>query len=247
MAAAPGFEHSRYELKCRLTREREELVRDAVRAFAVPDPQAKEGSGGRYTVRSIYFDTEDLRFYHEKMAGLKTRRKLRIRTYDSSFEQARAFLEIKRRTGRTIFKERAQLPMSLVPLALLESEESETALEHTGTDRVVLDRFRYNLQVLNLKPVVLVTYDREAFVGPDDSGGRVTMDLGLRSLATPQLSQIFAEDELRAFDPSFFILELKFDQDMPVWIQDLVRRLHLRPEAYSKYCHGVDAWERRGA
>ena len=36
---------------------------------------------GGYPVTSLYYDTQSLRFYWEKIEGLKFRRKLRIRLY----------------------------------------------------------------------------------------------------------------------------------------------------------------------
>src|SRR5688572_5539744 len=44
------------------------------------------GAGGRgYGVWSLYYDTRDLRFYWEKVEGLRFRRKLRIRHYGDRF------------------------------------------------------------------------------------------------------------------------------------------------------------------
>lgn len=64
---------------------------------------------GRYTVRSIYFDTYKFLFYREKMEGVKNRKKLRIRTYNQPGENTPAYLEIKRKYGSVICKDRVSM------------------------------------------------------------------------------------------------------------------------------------------
>jgi hypothetical protein len=205
----------------------------------VLDRNARE-HGGEYTVRSIYFDSEDLVFYHEKLDSVRTRKKLRIRSYNRPEDAAPVFFEIKRKRGRLGYKERLSLPPSQLLPALAGGSGLGAALPFAK--RCVIHRFRYNLRALCLRPVVLVSYEREPMVGIDHPDARVTFDLGLRSLIDPRLDQLFAERELRPFADGHFILELKFDQRMPGWMARLVRDFDLRRQAYSKYCHGIDAW-----
>lgn len=68
---------------------------------------------GGYPVTSLYYDTADLRFYWEKIEGLKFRRKLRMRYYgapDSCTDDTEAQVEITQRVNRVTQKRRLPLP-----------------------------------------------------------------------------------------------------------------------------------------
>ncbi len=240
-APSPAAGFHRYEYKYRLPLTMVPELRRALVGCVAPDPFALNRPERRYTVRSIYFDSEDLVFYHEKADSVCVRKKLRIRGYERPADNAPIFFEIKRKHGRLGFKERLSLPASQLLPALAGGSGLEASLPFTK--RCVIQRFRYNVRANNLRPVVLVSYEREPMVGVDHPDSRVTFDLRLRSLIDPRLDQLFAERELRAFEDGHFILELKFDQRMPSWMARLVRDFDLRRQSYSKYCHGIDAWQ----
>jgi len=67
----------RLEYKYKIPVSKLDLLRKRISAFVEPDLQYHENS--EYSVKSIYFDTSQLRFYNEKIEGLKDRRKIRIR------------------------------------------------------------------------------------------------------------------------------------------------------------------------
>ena len=76
------------------------------------DIDDKFNANEEYKVRSIYFDTTDLRFYREKIEGLKIRKKLRIRGYNELENKNLVFLEIKRKNEGFVNKNRAPLHYS---------------------------------------------------------------------------------------------------------------------------------------
>ncbi len=242
-----GGAYTRHELKFPLPVALVDEIRSRVESHVEPDPNAAGDGRAVYTVRSIYFDTEDLRFYFEKIDGRRTRRKLRIRTYGSKASATNAFLEIKRKLDRTSFKERARVPVAAVS-AILSSRWPDppdaAALDRVGErERRVIEKFRYNMDVCELRPSVLVTYDREPYVATRGDMARVTFDMNLRSLIRPGPDDLFSERPLREFHSGGFVLELKFDEFMPRWMADLMSAFNLRSRAFSKYCHGIDAWE----
>ncbi len=60
-----------------------------------------------YRVHSIYNDTASFAFYHEKMAGIQHRTKVRVRGYNEGHDESKVFLEIKRKNDAVISKYRA--------------------------------------------------------------------------------------------------------------------------------------------
>src|SRR5699024_6183976 len=79
-----------------------------------------------YGVWSVYYDTSRLRFYFEKIEGLKFRRKLRIRRYgetgEAADENSPVSVEIKQRVNRVTQKRRVILPYERA-LALCDRRE----------------------------------------------------------------------------------------------------------------------------
>lgn len=232
----------RYEFKYRISRTLIPDIRAYIEPYVEHDPHCADLPGHQYTVRSIYFDSQDLDFYFDKLDSVRVRKKLRVRTYNLADDGAPAFLEIKRKIGRRGLKERLMLDLSQVDPVLNGGEPEEVLPDLPFLDRKVLDKFRFNLITREMNPVVLVVYEREAMIGRENERCRVTFDQDIRSLVNPRLEQIFEEDALRPFEEAFFVLEMKFDERMPRWMTRLVRLLDLRAQSYSKYVHGIDAW-----
>ena len=193
------------------------------------------GPGGVYHVRSLYYDTPDLRFYHETKDGLRVRRKLRVRHYGT----AHYFLEIKRKLNKRVLKERVQVPAPLLADALDGVDPAVVMSGRPDGDLRTLERFRFNLRTLGLIPTLLIAYERRAMVGQADPDLRITLDRDLRGRTRPGSDEPFREARLVTFEPRH-VLELKFPGRPPHWLMAIVRQLHLERVPYSKYCEGID-------
>lgn len=238
--------YDRYELKYLLGVEAQETIRERIAPFTERDLHALDRPDFIYTVRSAYFDTDDLQYYYERQDGLKVRKKLRARVYNEANGTSPLFLEIKRKFNRRIFKERIAVPRASLDVVLngVDPHPERHLLDSSLPARHSLGRFRYILTAAALHPVVLVAYEREAFVGRENHRVRVTFDMNLRSQMHPSLDGLCCEDDLRVFLSDHFVLELKFDVVMPEWMRRMVRQLGLSARPYSKYCFGIDAWHR---
>jgi hypothetical protein len=238
----------RYELKYFVSPDEMCLVRAMVAPFMRPDEYGLGRPGNCYTVRSIYSDTRDLRFYHEKEAGLKIRKKLRLRTYNRYQPDSVAFFEIKRKHGQTIMKERVGMGLDqALELSRLDPDARAETLSRNGLgltpgSRASLDRFFFLTDSLMLRRTVLVVYEREAYVGRENPRVRVTLDCDVRSIIRPDLDDIFAERDLRHLSSRRQILEVKFDGWMPPWLRPVTTRLNRSYQPISKYCRGIDLW-----
>lgn len=237
-----------------MRRELKYLVREADRArlaariapYVVPDPHASppeaSGEAPRYTVRSAYFDTRSLRDWAEKESGDEIRRKVRVRTYDAPGSSP-VVLEIKRKENAAVWKDRA--PMTAEQAARLLAGTSLGALPHLSPEaRTAAERFLFRLRAEHRRPTLLVTYDREPFVGRLDPSLRVTFDRRLRvspfPTLGPDLSGLYA-DRQRPVLPGAFILEVKYDRAFPSWLRTVTGAFGLRQQALSKYGLGLAA------
>src|SRR6185295_18065814 len=109
---APSRLHAfnRYEIKYLVPREVLDDLRDDLRRRLDIDGYS---AGGGYGVWSLYYDTPQLRFYWEKIEGLRFRRKLRLRHYGSPHtltDDTPVYVEIKQRVNRVTQKRRIALP-----------------------------------------------------------------------------------------------------------------------------------------
>ena len=72
--------HWRHELKYQIGPAAHLALRQRLRTIMEPDPHA--GADGLYTIRSIYFDNYRDKALREKLDGVQTREKFRIRYYN---------------------------------------------------------------------------------------------------------------------------------------------------------------------
>ena len=225
----------RREWKYRVSPDVAAELMEALGPHTGPDPYCVPGLDGAYPVQSLYYDTPDLRFYHERKDGVKVRRKLRVRHYGDEV----CFLEIKRKVDKKVLKERVAFHRSEVAVALNGTDSQTLMTGRTEDERRTLERFRFNLRSLGLIPTALIAYRRHALVGRLTPRLRITVDSNLRCQASPGPEALFEDAELPPFEERC-VLELKFDGRAPHWLMRLISGFQLRRESYSKYCEGID-------
>jgi hypothetical protein len=202
--------------------------------FVEADAHNRELEG--YTVRSIYFDTAALSCYHDTVEGSKARKKFRIRGYDECEERGIIFLEIKRKYGTSVVKNRAPVLYEHIEDLLASGDVERYVLTRTDFPNASEDarRFLFHIYGGFLRPIVLIMYEREAYYSRFGSL-RITFDKNLRSSICPSLDALFSEENTLYSIPKHFILELKFCDGLPSWLRSTVGALDLEQRALSKY------------
>lgn len=215
-------------------------LRMAISPFVRSDTMAKMTAGfPEYTVRSIYLDTPSRDAVYEKLEGLRNRKKLRIRGYDSFHEDNAVFLEIKRKISNRIGKNRAQIRYRnlLDVLDWGQVEESLIHPDHRNLDDA--NKFLFNFKRYQMQPVNLIVYDREPYHGLMDAGVRITFDKNIRSRLFPTYHELYDDLDYEYPWKNHFILEIKyFDPPMPSWARSIVQQFGLKVQALSKYVEG---------
>jgi len=214
---------------------------DALRADIAPYMYLdKHGVGYEekgYTVRSIYLDSPTLTFYHEKKAGIKIRRKLRIRGYKDFHPDDWIFLEIKRKQEQAVSKNRAPLHFQDLE-TVFSTGKIDAFIRNDDYYPNALDdahRFFFHVFRYDLRPTDMTVYEREAFLGCFDPTLRITFDRNLRGRYYPSLSELYCNDGLRTVLPGSFIMEVKYNTNYPGWLQPLISKYYLRMQSISKY------------
>jgi hypothetical protein len=224
-----------------------DLRRDLL-PFVELDPFLAGRGGLHYTVRSIYCDTRNFDFYRVKVDGANLRLKLRIRGYDSCEADTTVFLEIRRKRGDFVSKDRAPIRRKDLGDFLVDPDIPLHIIDAHGTGdaEAAARRFLYHYRRRALSPTALVVYDREAFVGKFDSRLRITFDKNLRGSLFPSQDGLNDDSRLCPAMRRHFVLEVKFYEGLPGWVRSWITRHGLRRMALSKYnmcldLHGVDS------
>ncbi len=178
---------------------------------------AKDENGdenNEYHIRSLYFDDVYGSALYDKINGVKSRDKYRIRIYNMKDTKIR--LECKTKVGNLISKRSLEIPKVLCEQLMAGDP---TGLESSKSG-LLQDMFR-EMRTKFLKPVVIVDYVREAYVHPAQEV-RITFDKQLRSgmfstdLFDPHVPTI------PPLDNNEIILEIKYNQFMPPYIRDIL-------------------------
>jgi SPX domain protein involved in polyphosphate accumulation len=233
---------NRFELKYLVPIKAAEQFKRALRTYLVPDDNGD--SRGRYDVSSLYYDGPGFGFYWERADGVKLRRKLRIRHYESSrplSAHTPVFVEIKQRLNRVTQKRRVSLAYRDA-LRLCNGRQRPQACcsEHTAQDAAVLHEVESMLWQYDLRPASIVRYLRQALIGTEhDICLRVTFDTCLHYCAD-QLQLHERARGLQLFPADWVIVEIKVNERIPYWLTELVAAHNLNLVRVSKYCRSIE-------
>lgn len=225
---------NRFELKYLIPHDIVPAVTAALAEYTYPDPNSNGRHG--YRVHSVYWDSPDLRFFWEKIEGEKYRRKLRFRRYGDLEEEV--FVEIKQRTDRTLQKRRVRWPLERVRSTFNSSERLEwtaNVQESPIVSEVVCLCHQYRLS-----PRMAISYRRQAFFAIYEPDLRITFDRRVQYSATElDLDRTFDVGKY-VVDPRLVIMEIKFNERVPLWLCKVVSSFGFRIVRLSKYCTAVD-------
>jgi len=238
----------RREYKFLVDRRTAAALRAAIQPFCRIDPFAATNPNRSYTVETLYLDTPGLTLFwgndHEQL----DRFKMRVRRYAKP--NSPVYLEVKRRYNDVISKSRGRLGANQWT-ALLEDPGAPIPPDLASYDRKAVERFLAYSRSLHVQPVTLVRYEREPYVSTIDDYGRVTFDTHVRARVIDRLS--FDDEDggsWRALDgavlqnthESLVVLEMKFTNQVPLWMVNIARSIGLVRGAFSKYGTSIRAF-----
>ncbi|MFA4851165.1 MAG: polyphosphate polymerase domain-containing protein [Bacteroidales bacterium] len=166
---------------------------------------------------SLYFDTENLKFYLDHHNGKMNRHKVRFREYtDSNLH----FLEVKFKNNRgDTRKRRIKIPKEIFQRGTLSDDEME----------FVKERLKYNPDPLS--PKLSVKYSRITLV-----------HYGIKERATIDLNLSYKNNSQKKEFNGMIILEVKQDKlSLSSDFIQIARKYRLPSVRISKYCLGVNS------
>ena len=210
----------RYEKKYLLTRGQYERMLRGMAQYVRPDEY------GRYTICSVYYDTDDFSLIRASLEKPVYKEKLRVRSYGVPGEHDRVFVELKKKYDGVVYKRRT----------VMEAAEAARYLSGVGEahDCQIRREIDFFLQSYLPKPKVFIAYDREAYAGRENSELRITFDTNLRARDT--------DVDLRRGDhgtpllpEDAVLMEIKIPGAAPLWLAGLLSGNKIFPTSFSKY------------
>ncbi len=247
-AGAPdGLVVQRREFKYLVDERTAQLIRAWIAGVCEPDRYA--GPDGRYLIDSLYLDSLDLRLHRATVDNEPARHKLRIRGYPQA-PGSPLFLEVKRRVDDVILKSRAQISRDRFVALLETGDVSLVEPEQLRATESFLSYYQVS-RMGPMVPAVLVRYEREPYSSLIDNYARLTFDRSIQYQVASELT-LDADDAAwmpiddpramgRMFTTSLSVLELKFEDRAPGWMQRMITTLELPRLSFSKYARAIDA------
>jgi len=217
----------RHELKYYINRGNYTLLSKKLSLTLEQDKYARK-NGGEYFIRSLYFDDMNDSAFREKLDGVDSRDKFRIRIYNMS--DAAIKLECKHKENGYIQKQSV----------MLSREEYERLMKGDYTfllqrNEPFARRMFAEFATKPLKPRVIVDYMREAYTFPLEDV-RITFDKDVRTgLRSTDLfnARIPTYPVIDGYD---MVLEVKFNRYLPTYVRSLLQLDSHTRSAVSKYC-----------
>lgn len=216
--------HYRHEWKHEITYVDLLSIRARLRAVAQSDPHA---IGGKYLIRSLYFDNPSDKALREKVDGVNMREKFRIRYYNGDPSK---IIHLEKKSKLNGLGTKYSAPLTMKEAQSIVDGDIDWMLNSTHS---LIQELYCKMRYQGMAPKTIVDYDREPFIyGPGNV--RVTFDynirtgLGCTDFLNPHCVTIPAGD-------APIILEVKWDAYLPSIIRDVVQTPGRRVGAFSKY------------
>ncbi|MBP5321386.1 MAG: polyphosphate polymerase domain-containing protein [Kiritimatiellae bacterium] len=237
---------SRYEAKYIIPRGMVPQIRAFIGSFCKPDPNTR-GFPPEYTITTLQLDTDAYSLHYAKEVEANARFKLRVRTY-GEIGSAPVFAEVKAKFEGTIVKTRATVPFNAWNEGLIFGTKVPNCFKNERQEMDFL-QFKRVVWEMGAKPVALVRYIRESYIGTVDAYVRITFDRHLEYQATRSWDDFGRSGIWRGMDSqlaqgfglpySGVVMEVKTLSYYPVWVVDMLQRFNLRRNGNCKYSTAI--------
>lgn len=215
----------RHELKFKISNNAAEVLKQKLSLILKKDKNAYY-SDGSYLIKSLYFDDLDSSSYYEKMDGVLYRKKYRIRIYNNNDE----FIRLEKKMKHNTYTAKEQILISKDIYSKILNGKLDEIDSPTG----LLEEFITNSKTKHLVPSVIVLYHRIAFTYPI-SEVRITFDSHIQS---GLYNYDLFDKEVPMYDvsePGKQVLEVKFNEVLPLHIANILNDIPSCKEAVSKF------------
>ena len=215
----------RHELKFKISNSAAEILNQKLSLILGKDKNAfyKDGS---YLIKSLYFDNIESDSFYEKMDGVLYRKKYRIRMYNDND----SFIRLEKKMKHNNYTAKEQMLISKD----IYSKILDGRINEIDNAEGLLLEFLNEIRTKKLIPSIIVGYHRTAFTYPISevritfdsliSSGRYNYDLFDNNMPSYVVDEVGKQ-----------VLEVKFNEVMPLHIAKLLNDIPACREAVSKF------------
>lgn len=221
---------NRIEKKYIITATNKKALLKTIRQNMAKDTYFKSG------VYNIYFDTDNYDFIINSIDHPIFKEKLRARSYEG---YDKVFFEIKTKIlGKDAnigYKRRVLITRKdyddLIKHRATMLELAEREVEKRD-DLQIAKEVDYFIKQFDLKPQILVYYNRESYKSED--GLRITFDSSLKYRHQKPTFSKKSNDKAYFNSSKNIIMEIKASGAMPLWLVKILSSEHIYPQRFSK-------------
>lgn len=212
----------RYERKYLINAEQYEALNKMTSELFEPD------EFGKSVIMNIYFDTPNDMLIRRSLDKPIYKEKLRLRTYGVPDDDSNAFVEIKKKFKKVVYKRRVKMKYSEACDYLINGAPPPKRKQIT-------DEVDWFLKFYGeVKPAMVITYERQAMFAKENKDLRITYDSNI----------LWRREDLDLrhgaygnvlLPPGYYLMEIKIPGSMPVWLARMLDELKIYPTSYSKY------------
>lgn len=206
----------------------EEIIKECGEKV-IADDYSKDNSF--YQICNIYYDTQDNNLIRTSLQKPQYKEKIRLRSYGTPNQNSKVFLEIKKKYKGCVNKRRTTFNL-----------KEAYRFANTGTiseikdymNNQIINELSYAIKIYKIIPKVYLAYKRQAFFGANNPEFRLTFDKDIiaRRSDISLENGIFGE---RVIAEDKMIMEVKYNERMPLWFIEILRHNNLQKTSFSKY------------
>lgn len=185
-------------------------------------------SSNKYLIHSLYFDDYTNSCMFDNDAGLGKRYKWRIRYYDSDL----SYIVLEKKEKNNSLCKKRSTKLSLSQYKNIIDNNINSVLWNTNDE--LIKEFCIEILTKLFRPKVIIDYERTAYVEPI-TNVRITFDKNIS--ASLDIDNFITGDYIKypLLSCNKHILEIKFDDILPSYINRAVHIKVLQQTTFSKY------------
>ena len=211
----------RVEMKFILTKDQLVAFKNALNGHMEVDQY------GKTSIASIYYDTPDYLLIRTSIEKPIYKEKIRLRSYGLANDEHKVYLELKRKVEGFVYKRRICLNEDTA-VSFLNKKSAMQNKDNQVSSELIYFRDHYQ----NLEPKIMVIYDRTSYAEVDGSI-RLTIDEAPR-YRTHDLNLHTNMDGELLLEPGSAILEIKVQQELPLWLVHILSENKIYKTSFSK-------------
>ena len=210
----------RYEMKYILSKEQMFYLQKSLCGHMEVDQY------GKTSIASIYYDTPDYRIIRASIEKPAFKEKLRLRSYGLAKKDGHVYLEIKRKSEGVVYKRRVETTEENVSLFL------NNKIKTIGSNQIGKELEYFRNFYGRLEPKIMIAYDRTSYA-EIDGDIRLTIDENPR-FRSYDLNLHTSMDGQHLLPVGSAILEIKVQQEMPLWLVSILSKEKIYQTSFSK-------------